>query len=145
MDPITTIALVSRVVGITELTLQISSDLYQYLRKVEKVPKLSRELHQEVLAISDALVNIGLALKTDPLKLESEVQINETLGGIESTLNEIARRTHIGKESIFRRLEWPFSQKENADCLSKLKGCNRTISFALFRDVRFYPYNDEPH
>jgi hypothetical protein len=136
MDPVTAVGLAASVAQLATLAIQTFSSLVQYFDDVKDAPKQSRELRDELLAISDLLHPLEDVLKSDclsgpntsfvvPLSLQSAVQEFQVL------LEGMQARVTKAHTQGFRRLKWPFTKDENERFLTKIGRYKSTFVLGL--------------
>jgi len=134
MDPVSALSVAAAAAQFAEQVLIISERLYQFFKTVKNAPKLSRELRQEALLLSDTLENLrSVFTAPDASKaLRKASPSADLLQGFEETIKQIAARVEIKEgEASWKRLVWPFTQKENEDYLAKLERFKSSFQLAL--------------
>jgi len=133
MDPVSALSVAAAAAQFAEQVLIISERLYQFFKTVKNAPKLSRELRQEALLLSDTFENLRSVFTAHASKaLQKASPSADLLQGFEETIKQIAARVEIKEgEASWKRLVWPFTQKENEDYLAKLERFKSSFQLAL--------------
>jgi len=139
MDPVSALGVASAACQFTQLAGHVADNLFQYTRKVKNAPKLSQELRTEALLVSDVLENLQSALPANMPSAESPSPNNDsgtlvtsTVKEFAKTIKEIAGRIEIKENELsWKRLKWPFTQKENESYLQKLERFKNTFQLIL--------------
>jgi hypothetical protein len=110
-----------------ELTLKVLGNLYRYYNDVGAAPVRSKELRDELGAMSGLLQQLEDAIKADAINkcLES------ALGQYRIMIDDMERRTTPDQTSGIRRLKWPFKQDENVRFLQSIERHKSTFLLAL--------------
>ena|SRR5271163_690043 len=143
MDPVTALGVAAAASQLAEQVLAISDTLYHVFKSIKNAPKQSRELRQEALLLSDVMANLRyvlLAQKQSP-SLPKASPSAELLKDFEETIAEMAKGIEIKDGEIsWKRLAWPFTQKENEKYLSKFDRYKSSFQLALQTLQSFLPY-----
>jgi hypothetical protein len=135
MDPVSALGIAAAASQFGEQVLIISDGLYQYFKTVKNAPKLSRELRQEALILSDTLENLRpLFSIQDPCNSLSKTgtSTSELIQEFQKTIKAMAAKIEIKDgEASWKRLTWPFTRKENEDYLKKLERYKSSFQTAL--------------
>jgi len=134
MDRATALGVAAAAGQFAEQALKISDCLYHYFKSVKNAPAKSRELRQEALLLSDVLETlIGLfAAQNQPSILPNASKYAATLKEFQETMAEMADKIEIKKGKFsFKRLAWPFSEKENENYLAKMERFKSSFQLAL--------------
>jgi Fungal N-terminal domain of STAND proteins len=134
MDPVTALGVAGTVAQFAEQTLRISDCLYQYFKGVKNAPAKSRELRQEALLLSDVLETLTTLFSANkkPTVLPSLSQYEEMLQEFKETIAEMAKKVEIKKGKLsFKRLAWPFTEKENEKYLARMERFKGSFQLAL--------------
>jgi hypothetical protein len=136
MDPVSALGVAAAACQLAEQVLMISDGLYQYFKEVKQSPKLSRELRQEVLLLSDVLENLRSAFPAEmyvkSLSGPRNTSMNDLIEEFEAVVKKMADRMKIEESGIsWKRLRWPFDQKENEKYLEKFERFKSIFQLAL--------------
>lgn len=118
----------------TEQVLKISDCLYQYFKSVKQAPAKSRQLRQEALLFSDVLETLTdvFSAQNKSSILPNALKYADMIRGFSETMTEMSKKVEIKKgELSFRRLAWPFTEKENEDYLAKMERFKSSFQLAL--------------
>jgi hypothetical protein len=132
MEPVSALSVAASACQFAEQTLKVSDALIDYFRKVKNAPKLSRELRQEALLLSDVLENLRSVLPGDSQAGPLPNSLNNTVKEFEDTVKEMAKHVEIKENELsWKRFRWPFDQKDNEKYLEKLERFKNTFQLAL--------------
>ena len=134
MDLVSALGVVAATSQFVEQTLMVSDALCRYCRTVKEAPKQSRELRLEMLQLSDILEDLHSAIpRGEQMNLLPKTNnLTNTIKDFEETIKEMAQRVEIKeKELSWKRLQWPFDQKENQKYLQKLERFKGTFLLAF--------------
>lgn len=138
MDPISAIGLVASIAQLADLAASISGGLYIYFRKVKQALKRSDDLRKEVLILAAVLEQLKTALQSNPIKnLPSQDRFMESVSELLKTMNAKTSRLELNAGVIGKRLIWPFTQKEEEECLSKIERYKSTFNLLLQSAERY--------
>jgi len=143
MDPVTALGVAAAASQFAEQVLKLSDYLYDLFKSINNAPKQSRELRQEALLLSDVLANLRSLLSSEKqtASLPKASPSAELVKEFEETIAEIAKRVEIKDGEIsWKRLGWPFNQKENEKYLSKLERYKSSFQLALHTLQSFFPF-----
>ena len=134
MDPITAFGIAAAAGQLAEQALKISDCLYQYFKSVKDAPKLSRELRQEALLLSDIVENLRsiFSSQDQPSALPKPGPSAELLDEFKETMRKMVNKVEVGDGKLsWNRLAWPFTQTENEEYLQKLERFKSSFQLAL--------------
>jgi Fungal N-terminal domain of STAND proteins len=134
MDPATALGVAGAVAQFAEQALKISDCLYQYFKSVKNAPAKSRELRQEALLLSDVLETLTdlFSAQNKPSVLPNAGKYADMLKEFRETMADMAKKVEIKKgELTFKRLAWPFTEKENGNYLTKMERFKSSFQLAL--------------
>jgi hypothetical protein len=135
MDPVTALGTAAAATQFAEQVLMVYESLYQFFKTVKNAPKQSRELRQEALILSDTLANLQTLFSgQDPYESLSKAgsSTSDLIQEFEETIKEMAAKIEIkSREVSWKRLTWPFTQKENEEYLQKLERYKSSFQIAL--------------
>jgi Fungal N-terminal domain of STAND proteins len=133
MDPTTALGVAAAAVQFAEQAIKISDCLYQYFKSVKNAPAKSRELRQEALLLSDVLETLT-DLFSDQNKLTilpNATKYADMLTEFKETMAEMAKKVELKKGKLsFKRLTWPFNEKENERYLAKMERFKTSFQLA---------------
>jgi hypothetical protein len=136
MDPVSALNVAGVGCQLAGQMVSLCDTLYDYFRKVKHAPKLSREVRQEALLLSDVLENLRVLLPADVSvpshRIVTTTVFMDTMDEFTETINEMSHRLEI-KDKLFsmKRLQWPFEQSENERYFKKLERFKNTFQLAL--------------
>ena len=134
MDPATAVGIAAAAGQLAEQALKISHGLYQYFHNVKDAPKLSRELRQEAILLSDVVENLCSIFSSRDRRsdLPKPGPSADLLHEFKETMMEMANKVEIKDSEIsWNRLAWPFTQKENEKYLHRLERFKSSFQLAL--------------
>jgi len=133
MDPLTGLGLVSCLDQLASAASNIVANMYRYYAAVRDAPKHSEELRREMGALSDLLKDLVEAVSCISTHSTHKVpdSFNTSVKEMLETLDGINRRVHPSETLGYKRLKWPFTQKENERLLSKLQRYSTILSGTL--------------
>src|SRR5271156_4744803 len=109
MDPLTALEIVEKVGGLAGTLSSVFKGLYDYYQNVKKAPEKSKQLQDELYAISDVARNMKTMLATASRQGSGKIVMDETVIQFENMLHEIERRITLPKGTLtLERLKWPF-------------------------------------
>ena len=129
---------------LAEQALKISHGLYQYFHNVKDAPKLSRELRQEAILLSDVVENLCSIFSSRDRRsdLPKPGPSADLLHEFKETMMEMANKVEIKDSEIsWNRLAWPFTQKENEKYLHRLERFKSSFQLAL-QELQSYVFLD---
>lgn len=129
LDPATAIGLVASVDQLTALAKTIVSNLYQYFNAVQKAPKRSLELRNEMGVICGLLEK--LQVLTNEPSFPSSAPLKDAIPSLQTILAEMNTRIAERQTKGLRKLKWPFSEEENNRLLSRISHYIGTFNMAL--------------
>jgi len=130
LDPVTTIGLVASADQLAAAAVTIVTNLNTYYQRVRNADTRAADLRQELTVLADALNDAQDLFERIPelLKRSSIVNVFEE---IRKLLRELLSRTTPEETRRFRKLLWPFKEKENSEILSKLERFKANLSIRL--------------
>ena len=134
MDPLSALGIAASASEISAQVLLISDSLYQFFKRVKNAPKLSRELRQEALLLSDVLETLSFVFSSQDHhgSLPKASASLELLNDIQETIMGMADKLEIRNTQLsWERLTWPFTQKQNEKYLEKLERFKSSFQLAL--------------
>ena len=134
MDLVTALGVAAAASQFADQVFKLSDYLYDVFKSIKNAPKQSRELRQEALSLSDMLANLHSLLSSEKqaTSLPKASPFVELVKEFEETIAEMAKRVEIKDGEIsWKRLGWPFTQKENEKYLSKLERYKNSFQIAL--------------
>jgi hypothetical protein len=134
MDPATALGVAATAAQFAEQAIKVSDSLYQYFKSVKNAPAKSRELRQEALLLSDVLETLADLFsdqKKEPTVLPNASKYVDMLKEFKETIAEMAKKMEIKKDKwSFKRLAWPFNEKENERYLAKMERFKSSFQLA---------------
>jgi len=131
MDPVSALGVAAAAAQFAGDALRVLDTLKHYLQAVKNAPKRSRELKAELLLVSDVLGDLKSNLETGSYGLPTaNTSLTGLLDDFAGLIKEMAARTEVQKRDIKKRLQWPFTEKENAIYLSRLERFKNTFNLA---------------
>jgi hypothetical protein len=134
MDPFSVLTIATATAQFLELTITVVKGLYDYCQTVNEAPECSRQLQNEVIQVSNVLMDLQSALKSIP----NDVQLPKTIKSLSETsteftqvMNEMASHIEVKHRDIRKRLKWPFDEKQNKKYLSKVEMFKGTATLVL--------------
>jgi hypothetical protein len=138
MDPLTAFGFATNFVSLADVAFRLFKDVAEYYHSIKSAPAKSQELQDELLAISNVTRNLT-ALISNPQVGKGKVISDESLAQFRDLLNEIKAKIVLPAGKIKKRLEWPFTMKENAEYIERLERFKSTFTLALNTYQRFSP------
>jgi hypothetical protein len=130
MDPLTAFGVATNVIGLADVAFRLFKDVAEYYHSVKSAPAKSQELQDELLAISNVTRNLSVLLSNLPVG-KGNVVSDESMAQCQDLLNEIKTKIVLPAGKIKKRLEWPFTMKENAEYIERLERFKSTFTLAL--------------
>jgi hypothetical protein len=143
MDPATAWAVATGALQVLQQTVNVLTGLYQYCRDFKKAPKLSKEVRM----ITAILEDLQAALQEIPESEKPQMSSKPLIKIVESEefaklMHEMASRTAIKEGEIsYKRVKWPFTQKENEEYLKKLERYINMFQVVLQVIQRCFPHS----
>ena len=134
MDPVSALGVAAAALQFSEQAIIISDSLYQYYKSVKNAPAKSRELRVEALLLSDVLETLTDVFSTQSTSsvLPKAGKYADMLKEFSETTAEMAEKVELKKGKLsFKRLQWPFTEKENEKYLAKLERFKSSFQLAL--------------
>ena len=137
MDPISVAASVA---GLLSLSIQAGDAIREYYISVKKAPKDIQEIKSELESLSMTLQRLETVLRSDKLRcnsfsIDNSSVLTTALSSCEKKIREIAskleRPKDRGASPMWKRLTWPFSEKEVQKLLETLRRYILTFQFSL--------------
>jgi hypothetical protein len=132
MDPVTAVSVAAAACQFAEQMVAVCDEIFDYIQKVKGAPKLARKLHREAILLSGVLENLYSALGRKAAILQKADILPEIVKELEETLEELSERLKIeDNELSWKRLRWPFDQKNSENLFEKLERFKNTFQLAL--------------
>ena len=135
MDPV---SVASGVAGLITLALQVSDNLYQYIKAVSERAKNAKELHSELLLLGEVLSQLRDFLNSEQAKgsmfdEHSVLQrsISECKARVERIGDKIKPKEGNKLSRAFDHLVWPFKQEQVLQMMENLRRFRSTFEFAV--------------
>jgi hypothetical protein len=142
MDPVSAFALAAAVLQVTEQAANVLTGLYSYFRLVKNAPKLSRELREEARLVSYVLEDLKTVFEEmndeQPVSHPKTDNVVNVVKEFIAIMNEMESRVEVKAGDRFKRVKWPFTQKENQEYLTKLERFKNTFELALHTIELYY-------
>src|SRR5437773_12484351 len=122
MDPASALQVAAGAAQFVDLTANIFLELFQYFKSVKNAPKLSQELRDDALLLSDVLKQLESTLEaTNPRPITASTNtLNETVEEFLKTMKDM--EGHVVAEGEWKKwLGGPFCEKENKKYIERLK------------------------
>jgi hypothetical protein len=129
MDPFSAVGAPASIAQLVKLTKDIVKGLWDYSVAVKNAPKHSKELRQEMGALSELLEVLEETL--DSPALDNIFTTSSPSKDFLALLNELNGRVKESKTKGLGRFKWPFSQNENKSLLVRIERYKTTFDFAL--------------
>jgi len=144
MDPLTALEIAEKVGSLAGPLSSVFKGLYEYYQNVKKAPENSRQLRDELYALSDVAQNMNILLAKSSRRASGNIVMDETVVEFEKMLHEMERKVHLPKGTItWERLKWPFSLKETAEYIERIERFKTTLNLALSVFQRYVPNRDK--
>ena len=133
MDPASAFQIAAGAAQFVDLAANVFWGLFQYFKEVKNAPKLSRELQDQAYLLSNILNEIQSTLEdTDPRPIAASTNIlNDIVVEFAKTMKDMEGRFVVKEGELKKRLQWPFTEKENKIFLEKLKSYKSIFDSAL--------------
>ncbi len=134
MNPLSALAIAAATTQFVESSTKIFEALFGYWQSVKEAPKRSKELQQEMFLISNVLIDLRSALASHPKGLrvpKIAAPLGRTATEFAKTMDALTSRIQVKEQDIFKRLKWPFDEKENEIFIQKLERFKGTFTLAL--------------
>ena len=117
--------------------------LFQYFKKVKNAPKLSCELQDQAYLLSNILNEIQSTLEdTDSRPIAASTNIlNDTVVEFAKTMKDMEGQFVVKEGELKKRLQWPFTEKDNKQFLEKLERYKSIFDSALNIIQRYVHFN----
>jgi hypothetical protein len=119
------------------LSARVFTSLYKYCRGVKNAPLRSRELRDEIFAISNVLDEL-CAIHENASALG--LCVEGSLAKLAAMLKELEIRITVPKGNSLKRLKWPFTERETEEYLFKTQRLVTTFNLALHTLQRYPLY-----
>lgn len=122
VDPVSALAIAAGAAQFADLAAKVSLELFQYFNKVKKAPKDSSELRDHAYQLYNILTELQSIIKdTNPRQITASMNtLNDSVVQFSKTMEDMERV--VVKEGEWKkRLQWPFTEKENKIFVEKLK------------------------
>lgn len=133
MDPFNVIALVASLEQLAAAATNIVSNMYKYYEAVRDAPKCSKELRQEMGAMSDQLNDLVHVVTSTSIKPAFNIPTSFTASvkEFQAMLDEMNNRVQVSKTQGRRRLKWPFTKDQNEQLLQRMERYKRMLNMTL--------------
>jgi hypothetical protein len=133
MDPVTAVGLAASACQLAAVAKDVVSNIYKYYDAVKDAPKNSRELRQELGAVSDLLDSLEDILVNSSAKFPSTGpdSFQTAITEFQEILKEIRGRVAKPQTEGSKRLRWPFTKAENERLLFRIERYKATFNLAL--------------
>lgn len=138
MDPVTGVQLAASAVQLVDLAFKVFTNLHQYYCHTRDAPARSADLRTEVDLLTDLLISFQESIERHPHDLFRS-SLPKELAGIRHLLMELYTRTKPKETVGYRRLHWPFREKENAELISKIERHKQNLVVSLHLGNRYSP------
>jgi len=144
MDPLTALEIADKVGSLAGTLSSVFKGLYEYCQNVKKAPEKSKQLRDELYALSDVAQNMNTLLAKSSPRASGNIVMDETVVEFEKMLQEMERKVTLPKGTItWERLKWPFSLKENAEYIERIERFKITLNLALSVFQRYVPNREK--
>jgi hypothetical protein len=120
MDPVSAFGVASGALQCADEAAKLVSSIFGYLRAVKNAPKHSERLLEEVRLLHTALQQLESTLKVIAIPSIPETT-DETLKKFIEDMKIMGKQMKINDGDTMKRLEWPFTKKQNEEYLSRLQ------------------------
>ena len=129
MDPLSAVGAAASIAQLASVAKDVVSNMWQFFEAVKNAPKHSKELRQEMAALSDILDNIDEALNSPSCNsmFTNSAPFDEFVG----MLHHFKTRVDVSQTRGVARLKWPFNENENKKWLEQIERYKATFSLAL--------------
>ena len=137
MDPITAFGVVVNVASLADVAFHVFKEILDYYHEVKSAPAKSRELQDELFAISNVARDMSALVCKTSVETHGVIT-NESIGQFRELLKDIEAKIIVPKRSLNKRLKWPFTMKENEEYITRLERFKATFTLALNVYQRYY-------
>jgi hypothetical protein len=142
MEPVSAFALAAALIQVTEQAATVFTGLYSYFRFVKNAPKLSRELREEARLVSYVLEDLKTVFEEmddeQPVSHSKNDNVVNVVKEFIAIMNEMESRVEVKAGERYKRVKWPFTQKENQEYLTKLERFKNTFELVLHTIEMYY-------
>ena len=132
MDPISLLGLISTLSQLLDHSGKIADALSNYCSLVRHAPTRSRELREELVAISTILAEIKNLVESDPLDVLLPLPaLRGAAIDFSDTLNYLEDKVRPACSQGFRRLVWPLSKTTIERTITRIERHKTTFGLAL--------------
>ena len=143
MDPVSAFGVAAGAAQFVELTENVLLGLFQYFNKVTKASKLSRELRDHVYQLSNILNELQSTLEaTNPRPITASTNtLNDIVVEFSNTMKDMEGRVVVKEGELKKRIQWPFTEKDNKQFLEKLERYKSIFDSALNTIQRYVHFH----
>lgn len=133
MDPISIIGLAASVEQLSEAAANIVSNMYKYYEAVRDAPKRSKELRQEMGAMSDQLNDLVHVVSSTPTMSTCNLHPSfiSSIKEFQTMLDEMNDRVQVSKIEGRGRFKWPFTKDQNDRLLQRMERYKQMLNMTL--------------
>lgn len=132
------ISVASGVAGLITLTLQVSDEVYKYVKAISERAKNAKELHSELLLLGEVLSQLRDFLNSEQAKGTAfdehsvlQKSISECKSRIERIGDKIKPKEGNKLVRALDQLAWPFRQEQVLQMMENLRRFRSTFEFAI--------------
>ena len=132
------ISVASGVAGLITLTLQVSDEVYKYVKAISERAKNAKELHSELLLLGEVLSQLRDFLSSEQAKGTAfdehsvlQKSISECKARIERIGDKIKPKEGNKLVRALDQLTWPFKQEQVLQMMENLRRFRSTFEFAI--------------
>lgn len=130
LDIVSTIGLLASADQLAIAAVTILTNLNTYYQHVRNADARAADLRKELLSLADTLNDSSDLFERNTALLECNTIAN-VFEEIRTLLNELLERTTPKETKGFRKLLWPFKEKENGEILFKIERFKSKLSLSL--------------
>ena len=133
VDPVSVIGLVASLEQLAAAATNIVCNMYKYYEAVRDAPKRSKELRDEMGAMSDQLNDLVhvVTYKSTASTFHVPTPFTASVKELQTMLDEMNDRVQPSKTEGRRRLKWPFTKDQNEQLLQRMERYKTMLNTTL--------------